>query len=163
MSCNSKSGCRTWQRELPYGAAERSAASSETIEAKKGAKLNISPEATAGDDACGLEIRGSGLADDSFINENNIYGNNGATEEDNSTQVRSFHNNNTLTQEQNYWRFISDPELGSSWDGRCNDEISFRGFAPEPIADAGPLKDEVNEDVFQQSGSQRTQQDTDGE
>ena len=106
----------------------------------------------------GLELQGSALADKSYLSNNNIFGNNNANEEDQSAQVRTYHQDNTVVLENNYWRFISDPELHQSWDTRCDGDVSFTGFAPEPIEDAGPIEDEIKDDVAQQSWARYTQQ-----
>ena len=108
----------------------------------------------------GLSLFGVELAGDSFLNSNNIHGNNGATDEENKAQIRTFHRN-TVELEENFWGYISDPQLSKSWDLRCSEEggdISFTGFAPEPIADAGPRADEIRDEVEQESWAQQKQQ-----
>lgn len=108
----------------------------------------------------GLTLEGSDLADGSYLRHNNIYGNNGATAEENNEQVETHHHQeNTLVLEDNYWRFISDPELRQSWDNRCDGEISFTGFSEEPIEDAGPQPDTIVEPVQKQSWAQASQSD----
>jgi len=107
----------------------------------------------------GLRLFGTQLADESFLNQNNIYGNNGQSDEEAAVQILTYHRN-TVELEKNYWGFISDPQLENSWSIKCDEqggEISFTGFAPEPIADAGPRQDEIRKEVKQQSW-QQTQQ-----
>jgi hypothetical protein len=105
-----------------------------------------------------LEIRGAGLHDDSYLRENNIFGNRGATGDDNTAQVRTFHRQGTLALQSNYWNFISDPELSESWNSRCNAEVDFTNFSPTQIADAGPRKEQVKEVIFDQGWQQTIQQ-----
>ncbi len=105
----------------------------------------------------GLSLHGVELADESFLNGNNIYGNNGQTDDNSAVQIQSYHRN-TVELEENYWGFISDPELEESWSLSCADEggeISFTGFAPEPIEEAGPRTDELREEVREVSWAER--------
>jgi hypothetical protein len=109
----------------------------------------------------GLSLLGVELAGNSFLNNNNIHGNNGANDQENAPQIRAYHRN-TVELEENFWGFISDPQLSKSWDLQCSNEggdISFTGFAPEPIADAGPRADEIRDEVEQESWAQQKQQD----
>lgn len=80
-----------------------------------------------------LLINGAALADESFFRENNVYDNNSGTSE-----VRTLHDSGTLDISQNYWKEISDPELSANWERQCNGAITFTGFAPSVIRDAGP-------------------------
>ena len=81
----------------------------------------------------GLLIYGAALNPQSFFRENNVYDNaNGAQE------VMSVHRSGTLDISQNYWKEISDPELSANWQIACGGTITFTGFAPTVIADAGP-------------------------
>jgi hypothetical protein len=63
----------------------------------------------------GLSLFGVELAGDSFPNSNNIHGNNGATDEENTAQIRAFHRN-TVELEENFWGYISarsSPKAGT--------------------------------------------------
>lgn len=80
-----------------------------------------------------LLIQGSSLNPASFFRENNVYDNQGGSQE-----VRTLHNSGTLDISQNYWKEISDPELSANWRVECGGQIKFTGFAPTLIADAGP-------------------------
>lgn len=82
----------------------------------------------------GLLVAGGALNAASFLRENNIYGNMG----DGEGEVRSFHTSGVLDISQNYWKEISDPELSANWERSCNGQITFTGFAPTLIKDAGP-------------------------
>jgi len=81
-----------------------------------------------------LLIHGSALAPESFFRENNVYGNNG----DAGQEVSTVHREGTIDISQNYWKEISDPELSANWNRPCNGAITFTGFAPALIRDAGP-------------------------
>lgn len=105
----------------------------------------------------GIELRGSGLSGDSHLSQNNIYGNNGSTEDDVNQQVLTYHSNNTIAMEDNYWQFISDPQLANTRNANCGGDISFTGFSPEPIADAGPRPAEIRQEVAQQTWKQTRQ------
>lgn len=90
----------------------------------------------------GIEIRGGALHPDSFIRQNNIFGNNGT-----SWQVRTYHQTGTLDLSSNYWVHISDPELSNMRRSDCNGTISFTGFHPVPVTDVGPRQDLIKDEV----------------
>lgn len=103
------------------------------------ALVQVSYSNLIGNGSFGLDVRGRALAPDSFFRNNNIFDNNG---DGNNVDLRTFHRQNQLNVESNYWKDISDPELSANWSRPCgnNSPISFTGFAPKPIADAGPRR-----------------------
>jgi hypothetical protein len=84
-----------------------------------------------------LQIWGAGLSPESFFRENNVYDNGTGAEE-----VVTFHRQGVLDISQNYWKEISDPELSANWQLACNGQITFTGFSPRLIKDAGPREQE---------------------
>lgn len=95
-----------------------------------------------------LDVQGSMLNEESYVRDSNIFGNNSATPEANTTQIRSFHRSGRIDISDNYWRFISDPQLSASWQRSCNGQVDFSGFHPEKVSDAGPRKENVKEDIW---------------
>ena len=81
-----------------------------------------------------LLIYGAALAPESFFRENNVYGNNN----DAGQEVMTMHRQGAIDISQNYWKEISDPELSANWTRPCNGQVTFTGFAPTIIRDAGP-------------------------
>lgn len=82
-----------------------------------------------------LVIEGAALAPKSFFRENNVYNNN---VDQKGAEVRTVHHDGTIDISQNYWKEISDPELSANWARQCNGQITFTGFSPTLIRDAGP-------------------------
>lgn len=85
-----------------------------------------------------IAIEGSNLAPESFFRENNVFDNN----QGKGQEVHSYHRRGTLDISKNYWKEISDPELSQNWRRECDGAITFTGFAPKPIEDAGPRERE---------------------
>ncbi|HVH43831.1 MAG TPA: right-handed parallel beta-helix repeat-containing protein [Labilithrix sp.] len=81
-----------------------------------------------------LLIQGAALAPESFFRENNVYDNRNAE----GREVRTLHRQGAIDISRNYWKEISDPELSANWARDCNGQITFTGFAPTLIRDAGP-------------------------
>lgn len=104
----------------------------------------------------GIVIQGGGLHPESYLRRNNIYGNGGGG----GAQVTSYHvaGNGVLDLSENYWSFISDPELSASFATPCNGPRTFRGFSPVPIADAGPRPQNLCDSVKQESWAQKQAQ-----
>lgn len=99
--------------------------------------VQISKSNLVGNKQGALQIWGAGLNPSSFFRENNVYDNaNGAQE------VLTYHRQGTLDISQNYWKEISDPELSANWNRACQGEVTFTGFSPTLIADAGPREQE---------------------
>lgn len=105
------------------------------------AKSNI-----VGNGGVGIEIQGRGLNPASFFRESNVYGN---SMQSDRIDFRTYHRGGTIDISQNYWQDISDPELSANWQRPCgnNSAITFTGFSPKAIADAGPHKDKLAERV----------------
>ncbi len=95
----------------------------------------------------GIQIRARQLNPDSFFRDSNIFGNGQPAEGAQVPQLRSFHVDGELDITNNYWGFISDPQLSESWQLQCGGGRNPSGFPPEPIADAGPNLDEVIPEV----------------
>ena len=55
-----------------------------------------------------------------------------------SQEVITYHRQGVIDNSQNYWKEISDPELSANWNLACRGQITFTGFAPTVIRDAGP-------------------------
>lgn len=99
----------------------------------------------------GVLFWGSQLHEESFIRNSNIIRNNGATDEVSTLQVESFHTEGTFDVTGNYWGFISDPNLGATRGGGCNEPLVFTGFSPELIATAGPTPKDLTAPVQQET------------
>lgn len=106
----------------------------------------------------GIRLEGGGLTEDSFIRENNIYGNNGATDMESTVQVASFHASGAIDLSNNYWKFISDPNLSQTRQtcNTTNAPVIYTGFSPTLIEDAGPrgITEQIKEDSFAQTKQQ---------
>ncbi len=102
----------------------------------------------------GILLQGGGLTEDSFIRENNIFFNNGSSEMESNVQVRSFHVSGVIDLSDNYWKYLSDPFLGRTrfTCGNNVGQISYTGFSPTLIEDAGPrdITEIVEQDSFMQ-------------
>jgi hypothetical protein len=95
--------------------------------------VQISKSNLVGNAAGALQIWGAQLSEGSFFRENNVYDNNSGTQE-----VLTYHRQGVIDISQNYWKEISDPELSANWNLACRGQITFTGFAPTVIRDAGP-------------------------
>ena len=95
--------------------------------------VQISKSNLVGNAGGALQIWGAGLNPESFFRENNVYDNATGAQE-----VVTFHRTGVLDISQNYWKEISDPELSANWNLACRGQITFTGFAPTVIGDAGP-------------------------
>lgn len=102
------------------------------------ALVQVSLSNLIGNGGAALEVQGLSVAPASFFTQNNIFGN-GAGSGDH-VDFRTYHRGGSINVEGNYWKDISDPELSANWARPCgnNSPISFTGFAPVPIAGAGP-------------------------
>ncbi|MFN3201239.1 MAG: right-handed parallel beta-helix repeat-containing protein [Bradymonadia bacterium] len=98
-----------------------------------------------------IDIQGGTLNPESYVRDTNIFENNRATATDNTMQIRSFHRTGRVDISDNYWRFISDPQLSTSWNTQCNGQVDFSGFHPEKVSDAGPRKANVKTDIWSAS------------
>lgn len=95
--------------------------------------VQISKSNLVGNKQGALQIWGAGLNPESYFRENNVYGNaNGAGE------VLTYHRTGVIDISKNYWKEISDPELSANWTIGCRGQITFTGFSPTLISDAGP-------------------------
>lgn len=92
-------------------------------------------------------FQGGTLTEESFIRQNNIHGNNGSTMENVRHQVRTFNRQDIIDLSENYWEFVSDPQLGQTREVCFDEAIEFTGFAPEPIEDAGPIFEDLSDPV----------------
>lgn len=95
--------------------------------------VQISKSNLVGNKGGALQIWGAGLNPESFVRENNVYDNATGAQE-----VVTFHRQGVIDLSQNYWKEISDPELSANWQRACNGEVTFTGFSPTVIRDAGP-------------------------
>jgi hypothetical protein len=95
--------------------------------------VQISKSNLVGNGGGALQIWGAGLNPESFFRENNVYDNAGGSQE-----VVTYHRQGTIDISKNYWKEISDPELSANWNRACNGEVTFTGFSPTLITDAGP-------------------------
>lgn len=95
--------------------------------------VQISKSNLVGNKQGALQIWGAGLNPESYFRDNNVYGNaNGAGE------VVTYHRTGVIDISKNYWKEISDPELSANWTIGCRGQITFTGFSPTLISDAGP-------------------------
>ena len=96
-----------------------------------------------------VDFQGTTLHEESFIRTSNIIRNNASNEETATVQVRSFHNRGGFDVSENFWNFFSDPQLGQTREG-CR-ELTFTGFSPVLIEDAGPTQEKLTEPVQRDS------------
>ena len=101
-----------------------------------------------------LLIQGSVLHAESYLRNTNILRNGQG-----DIQVRSYHRNGILDISQNYWEDISDPALSANWNSQCNGELTFTGFHPLPLDEAGPRLDTLIDDVKQECLAVKQQDD----
>jgi len=100
--------------------------------------VQISKSNLVGNKQGALQIWGSALNPESYFRDNNVYDNaNGAGE------VVTYHRSGIIDISKNYWKEISDPELSANWNLACRGQITFTGFSPTLIADAGPRNQEA--------------------
>jgi hypothetical protein len=105
--------------------------------------VQISKSNIVGNKGIGVEIQGGALNPQSYFRQNNVFdnGNNGNPAVA-GVDVRTYHSTGVLDISGNYWKDISDPELSANWQRLCNNgAITFTGFSPVLIADAGPRKE----------------------
>jgi hypothetical protein len=101
--------------------------------------VQISKSNIVGNKYGGVEIQGGTINAQSYFRQNNVF-DNGA--QNNNWDVRTYHSAGTLDISGNYWKDISDPELSANWQRVCGQgAITFTGFSPVLIADAGPRKE----------------------
>jgi hypothetical protein len=90
----------------------------------------------------GIQVLGSALNPESYLRRNNIHGNTGL-------QVYSLHRSGTLDISGNYC---------ASWQMACDGTVTFRGFSPTAIADAGPRPERLCDSVKQENWAQKQSQ-----
>jgi hypothetical protein len=100
-----------------------------------------------------IEVLGNDMAPESFLRENNIYGNQSSENNARNDQVSFFHvaAAHRIDISSNYWKHVSDPELSQSWNIPCGGLSTFSGFSPTPIEDAGPREEKLCEAVQKQT------------
>lgn len=126
-----------------------------------GVFIQVQKSNIVGNRRSGISLQGGGLTEDSFIRDNNIYGNSHSytaegeiNYEQASVQLQTFHASGAIDLSANYWKFISDPELSSTRQtcNNTNAPVIYTGFSPVPIEGAGPrdITEAVKQDSFEQ-------------